>query len=228
MNGCFCGQKVYERFFGSSSSDQRLDSLAARLGLTPVGEASDAQFAVQLAGFPRADVILLTLTQPGIEPIKAIGCLTAARPGTAVLVLGGPDSDEQLLRAVQAGAVGCLRSDAPSLEVARGIHAIHRGEAWVTPAIAMRILRDIHHPGQGPSAGGSARGEPLTPREAEVLRLLADGLPNGHIAKRLGVSEATVRTHVSHILAKLHVQTRVQAALAARGQGAVRVDRQAT
>jgi DNA-binding NarL/FixJ family response regulator len=188
-------------------------------GVEIVGEACDAQNAVHQAGFTRADVILLTLMQPGIQPVEAIRCLIEARPGTSVLVLGGLHSDETLLQAVRAGAVGCLRSDIQSLELARAIHAIHRGEAWVTPAIAMRILRDIHHPGQGLSAAGSARGEPLTPRETQVLRLLADGLPNKLIAGRLSVSEATVRTHVCHILAKLHVQTRVQAALLARGQG---------
>jgi two-component system, NarL family, response regulator LiaR len=190
-------------------------------GFAIVGDASDPESALHLAGFSVADVILLSLMQPGILVIEAIERITAARPGVPVLILSGSHSDEQLLEGIRAGAMGCLRPDAHPWDIAQAIRATHRGEAWLPPALAKRILQDIHRSGHGMPAADISRGEPLTNRESEVFRLLAEGLTNPSIAERLGVSEATIRTHVSHILAKLHVRTRVQAVLFALGQSVV-------
>ncbi len=188
-------------------------------GFEIIGEAADGHQAVSAAQALNPDVILIEPVLPGLSGAEAIHQILATRPQARILVLSNLSSEDQLVATVRAGAMGCLLKDAEPLELARAIRALHRGEPWLAPALARRILYEISHPGNSRHVAGPKGFEHLTNRESTVLGLVAKGLGNRAIAGRLRVSEATVRTHVSHILGKLHLSNRVQAVLFALREG---------
>jgi DNA-binding NarL/FixJ family response regulator len=178
-------------------------------GLEVVGEAEDGQQAVREAERLKPDVILMDLVMPKLDGVGAMRALRQRLPGARVIVLTSFADDEKLLPAIQAGAAGYLLKNVQPKELARAVRAAHAGEALLDPMVAARLVEAIAQP-----AGASdAPSERLTPREREVLELIGRGLSNKRIALELGVSEKTVKTHVGHVLAKLGVSDRTQAAL---------------
>jgi NarL family two-component system response regulator LiaR len=188
--------------------------LATEADITVVGEAADGREAVAEAARLLPDVILMDLVMPELDGIEAIRRVLGARPQARILVLTSFATDDKVFPAIKAGARGYLLKDSGPEELVRAIHQVHRGESWLHPSIARKVLQEL--------AGGSSQPptqEPLTPREVEVLRLVARGLGNQQIAETLTLSEATVRSHVSAILGKLHLASRTQAALYALREG---------
>ena len=176
-----------------------------------VGEASDGAEAVALAERLLPDVVLMDLVMPELDGIEATRQIRAASPATKVIVLTSFDDDEKVFPAIKAGAAGYLLKDVRPAELAEAVRKASRGEALLAPSVAARLMQEVS--GERAAPGG------LTDRELEVLRLIARGLPNKQIAAELVVSEKTVKTHVSNILAKLHLADRTQAALYAVREG---------
>jgi DNA-binding NarL/FixJ family response regulator len=166
-----------------------------------VGEAADGDEAVAAAGELGPDVVLLDLVMPGAGGLSALGALPAAAPGARVLVLTSFGDDERVFAALRAGAAGFLLKDVEPAELVRAIRTAASGQAALSPAVATRVVAAV------------AQADELTPRERDVLRLIAQGRSNKRIALELGMAEKTVKTHVSHVLAKLGVADRTQAAL---------------
>jgi NarL family two-component system response regulator LiaR len=181
-----------------------------------VGEAEDGEEAVREAERLRPDVILMDLVMPGLDGVGAMEALRESLPGARVIVLTSFADDDRLLPAIQAGAAGYLLKDAQPAELARAVRAAHAGEALLDPSVAARLVDVIAQ------APGSDPGEQLTPREREVLALIAQGRPNKLIARELEISEKTVKAHVGRVLEKLGVSDRTQAALYAVRTGIVR------
>lgn len=179
-----------------------------------VGEAADGQEAVERARQFKPDVILLDLMMPGKDGLYAIGEIKREQPETRILVLTSYFEDEQVFPAIKAGALGYLLKDSSPRELLQAIRDIARGQSALHPAIALKVIRELNHPSDLPPTT-----DPLTAREVEVLTLLGQGMSNAEIAGRLTISERTVGTHISNILAKLHMASRTQAALYALKQG---------
>ena len=176
-------------------------------GIQIVGEAGDGAQAIREAERLRPDVILIDLVMPKLDGAAAMRELRRRLPATKAIVLTSFGDDERLLPAIEAGAAGYLLKDAEPQDVVRAIRAADAGEALLDPSVAARLVAAIAQP-----AGEQPR-ERLTPREQEVLALIARGMPNKLIARELGIAEKTVKTHVGHVLAKLGVADRTQAAL---------------
>lgn len=195
------------------------EGMVALLGSKPdieiVGLAGDGREAVELARTLRPDVVLLDLMMPRQDGLTTIPLLLRDQPETHILVLTSFGQDEQIFAAIKAGALGYLLKDSSAQELVRAIRDVARGELTLHPAIARRLLGEVNRP----AAPAAASGGTLTERELEVLRLLAEGLSNQAIAQKLTLSERTVGAHVSHILKKLHVASRTQAALYAIREG---------
>lgn len=183
-------------------------------GFEVVGEARNGEEAVSLAKEVQPDVILMDLLMPVMDGIEATRQITTLRPGTAVLVLTGTATDKDVIPAIRAGAVGYLLKDSSAAELVRGIRRVARGETSVDSTVARRLLQEVSRQREPAPAQ-----ETLTRRELEVLRLLAAGLSNRGMADQLGISERTVRSHMSHILGKLQLNSRMQAALYALREG---------
>jgi two-component system, NarL family, response regulator LiaR len=179
-----------------------------------VGEAADGEEAVAAAAEHVPDVILLDLVMPRLDGIGALRKLREAAPAARVVVLTSFGEDERLFTALRAGASGYLLKDVEPSELVRSIRTAHSGGSPLSPAVAARVVEELQ-------SGGSPAGD-LTPRELEVLCLIARGRSNKRIALELGVAEKTVKTHVSHVLAKLGLSDRTQAALYAVREGLVR------
>jgi DNA-binding NarL/FixJ family response regulator len=175
-----------------------------------VGVAADGAEAIAVAAEQAPDVVLMDLDMPGIDGIEATRRVLEDRPGTAVLVLTSFSDRPRILGAIEAGACGYLLKDVAAEEVAEGIRAAARGESPIDPRAARTILTAQSEP--DPAARLSAR-------EAEVLTLLVEGLPNKLIARRLEISEKTVKTHLTSIFRSLGVTDRTQAALWAERSG---------
>jgi NarL family two-component system response regulator LiaR len=188
--------------------------LATETGIELVGEAADGQAAVAAAVALRPDVILLDLVMPIKDGIEAIGEITELVPETRVLVLTSFGAEDKILPAIKAGAMGYLLKDTEPEELIAAIEQVYQGEYPIHPTIAEKVLREVTEPSDQPLTP-----DPLTAREVEVLRLIAQGMGNRQIAERLVLSEATVRTHVGNILGKLHLASRTQAALYAVRSG---------
>lgn len=181
--------------------------LATQDDLEVVGEAATCTEAAERAAELRPDVVLLDLVMPGGDGIEAAREIRAASPASKVIVLTSYPDDATVLPALEAGAAGYLLKDVEPRELADGVRRVHRGESLLHPAVARRVIREAVGPGAAPDR------DALTPRELDVLRLIARGLPNKLIARELGIAERTVKTHVSSIFAKLGVTDRTQAAL---------------
>jgi NarL family two-component system response regulator LiaR len=179
-----------------------------------VGEAVDGEVAVAEAQRLGPDVVLLDLAMPRLDGVAALPRLREAAPAARVIVLTSFGEDERLFAALRAGAAGFLLKDAEPAELVRAIRTAHAGQSPLSPAVAARVVEEIAHGGDR-----TPQADELTPRELEVLRLIARGRSNKRIALELGVAEKTVKTHVSHVLAKLGVSDRTQAALYAVREG---------
>jgi DNA-binding NarL/FixJ family response regulator len=188
-------------------------------GIEIVGEAADGREAVRLAKELEPDVVLMDVRMPELDGIEATRRLRQAGVEARVLVLTTFDLDEYVYAAVRAGASGFLLKDAPREQLVTAVHTVARGEALLAPAITKRLIeRFVNRP---PLAEAAPALVELSAREVEVLRLLARGLSNGEIAAELIVGEATVKTHVAHILRKLDLRDRVQAVVYAYETGLV-------
>jgi DNA-binding NarL/FixJ family response regulator len=190
-------------------------------GVTVAGQAADGDAAVALVAATSPQVVLMDLNMPVCDGVTATGRITAEHPSTRVVVLTTYADDESIIGALQAGALGYLTKDATRAEIGRAILAAADGQAVLDPGVQRRLLSAATRTPAASSAmpaGGAAApsGDPggvddLTPREADVLRLIAAGQSNREIARTLYVSEATVKTHVNRIFAKTGSRDRVQA-----------------
>ena len=190
--------------------------LEAQDDLEVVAEASDGLQAIAEAERTDPDVILMDIRMPNLDGVEA----TRRLEGRRVLILTTFDLDEYVVDALRAGASGFLLKDAPPAELVRAVRVVATGDALLSPSVTRQLL-DRVVPKLQDSTPTPARLGSLTDREREVLRLVAQGLSNAEIAERLVVSEATVKTHVSHILEKLDLRDRVQAVVVAYESGLV-------
>ena len=182
-------------------------------GIEVTGEATDGEEAIAVAERLDPDVVLMDLVMPKLDGLGAMRELRARVPRARVIVLTSFLDDDKLVPALRAGAAGYLLKNAPPRELARAVRAAHAGEALLDPVVAARLVETL--------AGDGNPLDRLTPREREVLELIGRGFPNKRIARRLEVSEKTVKTHVGHVLAKLGVTDRTQAAVVAVRAGLV-------
>jgi DNA-binding NarL/FixJ family response regulator len=187
-------------------------------GIEVVGEAALGAVAIRQASELGPGVVLMDLSMPGMSGIEATQRMAAAAPLTRVLVLTMMAEDEYVMNALLAGACGYLLKDAPIDQIVGGIQAAARGESMISPRIATRLVHRLREP---PEQALPLAGAPLTPRELQVLELLARGLDNAGIAQSLFLSQHTVKNHVSSILIKLQVENRIQAAVRAVRGGMV-------
>jgi DNA-binding NarL/FixJ family response regulator len=207
--------------------------LEAEDGIEIVGEAADGSDAVRLVELYRPDVVLMDVRMPVLDGIEATRAITTSAAGseTRVLILTTFDLDEYAFSALRAGASGFLLKDVPPTELVGAIRTVARGDAVVSPRVTRRLLEEYSDklPDLSANGGDSASNgdaypalAQLTEREREVLLAVADGLSNAEIAERLYVSEATVKSHVGRLLAKLGLRDRVQAVVFAFQSGLVR------
>lgn len=196
--------------------------LQTKSGFHVVAEAANGTEAVKRAAGHRPDVILLDLVMPGGGGIPAIKELTRQNPDTRILVLTSFAEDEKVFAAIKSGALGYLLKDSSPQELLEAIRAVHRGESFLHPSIAAKLVRELSEPwAEAVPADDSLV---LTERETAVLKLVARGLTNQEIAEKLTISERTVTTHVSNILTKLHLANRTQATLYALREGLASLD----
>ncbi|WP_029149869.1 response regulator transcription factor [Microbacterium indicum] len=194
------------------ADDQEIvrDGLVTVLGRMPgvavVGSARDGREAASLAVRERPDVVLMDLRMPVLDGAGATAEIARDAPDVAVLVLTTFDDDASIAVALRAGARGYLTKDASREDIAAAIRSVSRGQATFAPTVARRVIG-----GLAPASPPDGRLGSLTPREAEVLRLIGEGLNNGEIAERLFVSVATVKTHINNLFAKLDLRDRAQA-----------------
>ncbi len=182
--------------------------LSSREGIEVVGEAGDAEAAMVELRRTRPDVVLMDLIMPGGGGVAAIRRINAEHPEVQTLVLTSFSSEDDVIPAVAAGAAGYLLKDVAPAELEAAVRAAYRHEATLSPEVATRVMAEVAR-----GSAITAELDGLTPREVEVLRLLAAGRSNRALAAELFVSERTVKSHVSNILAKLRVTDRTQAAL---------------
>ena len=173
-----------------------------------VADVADGRAALAAVSQYAPDVVLMDLVLPEVDGVEAIRRIASERPRTRVIALTSFLDDDKVFPAVRAGAAGYLLKDVEPPELVRAIRTVHRGEVLLHPAVAARLMGEYAAGG-----GGRERLDSLTPREREVLRLIARGLSNKRIALELGIAEKTVKTHVSSILAKLGLTDRTQVAL---------------
>ncbi len=186
-------------------------------GARVIGQASNGEEAVEVCARLRPDVVLMDVRMPDVGGIEAAGRVHAADPGTRILMLTMSDDEGDLFEAIKAGASGYLLKDLPGEEVADAIRRVHDGQAIIPPGMAATLLQEFSRLSQG-SAPDESSTNHLTEREVEVLRLVARGLVNREIADTLGIAENTVKNHVRSILEKLHLHSRVEAAVYAHRQ----------
>lgn len=190
--------------------------ITAKPGLELVGEAADGNEAVLLARTHRPNIILLDMIMPNKDGLTAIEEIKAENPDVRILVLTSFSDDDTVFAAIKAGALGYLLKDSSPQQLIQAIHDVHEGKASLHPTIALKVIRELNQPTNLPPTEA-----PLTDREMETLRFVAQGLTNQEIAQKLYISERTVGKHVSNILEKLHLANRTQAALYALRQGLV-------
>ena len=202
------------------------DGLVAILTTQPdfqiIGEAASGQEALALFQQDQPDVVLLDLEMPEMDGVELIRQLRVARPDVKTVVFTAFDTDERILSALQAGAKGYLLKGAPRAELFDAIRIVHRGGSLLQPVVASRLLNQIATPATGGQVGGELV-EELTPREHEVLVLLAQGKQNKEIAAELTIAERTVKFHISSIFGKLGAGNRTEAVTIAVQQGLVKL-----
>jgi NarL family two-component system response regulator LiaR len=188
--------------------------IASEPGMEVVGEAADGIEAVEQARALRPDVILMDIVMPRQGGLEAIAQIVEEDAQARILVITSFAEDDKVFPAIKAGALGYLLKDTSPEQLLQSIYAVHRGESSLHPTIALKVIRELNNPPPLPPTG-----DPLTEREVEVLRLVAQGMTNQEIAERLVISERTVGNHVGSILAKLHLANRTQATLYALREG---------
>ena len=193
--------------------------LSKEQGMQVVGEATNGEEGVTQAQVLKPDVVLMDLVMPKLDGIEATRHITTHVPGARVLVLTSFAADDKVFPAIKAGALGYLLKDSGPDELIQAIRQVYRGEPTLASPIARKVLAELAQPPKTPLTS-----EPLTEREMVILRLVAQGMSNGEIAEQLTIAEMTVRTHVSHILGKLHLASRTQAALYALKEGLASLD----
>jgi NarL family two-component system response regulator LiaR len=193
--------------------------LATKRDMLVIAEASNGVEAIAQAQAHRPDVILMDLVMPKMDGIQATQEITTNLPGVCVLVLTSFAADEQVFPAIKAGALGYLLKDSGPQELVQAIRQVSRGEPCLDASVARKVLEELSHPAQKPLTP-----DPLTPRELDILRLIAQGHSNKEIAGKLVISEETVHAHVSNMLSKLHLASRTQAALYALKEGIASLD----
>ena len=187
-----------------------------------VGEAADGEDAVAEARRLQPEVVLMDIRMPVLDGIEATRRIVAAQPGTRVLILTTFGLDTYVYDALRAGASGFMLKDAPPEEIVAAVRIVASGEALLAPAVTRAVIEEFARQGpSGPAPSPPRALEELTPREQEVLDLLARGLSNPEICKQLVISEATAKTHVARILQKLDLRDRVQAVIYAYETGLV-------
>lgn len=184
-----------------------------------IGEAANGEEAVAQADKLHPDVILMDLVMPKMDGIAAIQQILAHQPGMRIMALTSFVAEDKVFPAIKAGAMGYLLKDSEPEELIAAIRKVNQGEPSLNPTVAKMVLGELGKP-----AGQPLTPDPLTEREVEVVRLVAQGLSNHQIADQLVIGEATVRTHVGNILNKLHLANRVQATLYALREGLVSLD----
>lgn len=188
--------------------------LSTQEGFQVMGEASSGLEAVQMADALRPNVVLMDLRMPGMDGTAATRAIRSRFPEVQVLVLTTYDTDTEIVRAIEAGAIGYLLKDVPREELYKAIYASAHGESVLSPPVAARLLGRMRSPSD----------ESLSTRELEVLSLVAKGLSNKEIARELKISEATVKTHLLHTFGKLGVDDRTAAVTVALERGILRLD----
>ena len=193
--------------------------LEAEPGVDVVAEAGDGLAALEAARRFRPDVILMDIRMPRLDGLAATARLVAAMPATRVVVLTTFDLDEYVFEALRAGASGFLLKDAPPEELVHALRVVASGEALLSPSVTRRLIEEF---ASRPVPRPDDRMQALTPREREVLVLVAGGLSNGEIATRLYLGESTVKTHLTGVMTKLGLRDRAQAVVLAYETGLVR------
>lgn len=188
--------------------------LATEPSLDIIGEAEDGFKATQLYQELKPDILLLDLLMPKMNGIEVIKAVKEFDPDAKILVLTSFAADDQVFPAIKAGALGYLLKDTDPEALVNAIRQVYQGESSLSPTVARKVLQEISQPSEKPLIP-----DPLTKREIEVLQVLAKGKSNREIGEILSISETTVRTHVSNILAKLHLASRTEAALYALKEG---------
>jgi DNA-binding NarL/FixJ family response regulator len=201
--------------------------LEAQPDIAVVGEAADGETAIRLAARFRPDVILMDVRMPGLDGLEATRRMLAAGEGVAlrIVILTTFDLDEYVYAALQAGASGFLLKDVSPEQLVSAVRTVSAGDALLAPSITRRLVERFARPAPMPAPARQAAMATLTARETEVFRLVARGMSNAEIADALVVSEATVKTHVAGILAKLDIRNRAQAVVLAYETGLVEVSR---
>jgi two-component system, NarL family, response regulator LiaR len=193
--------------------------LALEKDIEVIGEAANGREAVEQARELNPDVILMDLVMPELDGIQAIQEIKAHRPDARVLVLTSFATDDKIFPAIKAGALGYLLKDSDPAELAKAIRQVNAGEYSLHPIIARKVLQELNL-----SPKRASVDQPLTGREVEVLRMVAQGKSNRQIADELVISLGTVRAHLSNILGKLHLASRTQATLYALREGLASLD----
>ncbi|MFC6081228.1 response regulator [Sphaerisporangium aureirubrum] len=189
--------------------------LGIQAGITVVGTAADGGGAVEAVLTLNPDVVLMDVRMPGMDGVEAAAVLRRQAPGCRVIMLTTFDDEEYVVQALQAGACGYLLKDLPAARLAEAVRLAHAGVTQIDSSVADRLATTLRSP------GSPAPAATLTPRETEVLRLIATGSTNREIASRLYLSEGTVKNHISRILTRLGLRDRTQAAVYARDQGLI-------
>lgn len=194
------------------------DGIVTILSLQPslevVGEVSDGKQAIEVARKTKPDVVLLDMVMPNQDGLTTIPLLKEVLPEVRILVLTSFADSDMAYKAIKSGALGYMLKDARREQLIQAIHDVAKGQAFINPSIALKVIQDVNNPSEVLYTSS-----PLTPRELETLGLIARGLTNQEIADTLSVAERTVAKYVSSILEKLHLANRTQAALYAIREG---------
>jgi DNA-binding NarL/FixJ family response regulator len=195
--------------------------LEAETDLEVVGEAADGRAAVAAAQQLKPDVVLMDVRMPDLDGIEATRRLVSGGSSAKVLMLTTFDMDEYVYESLRVGASGFLLKDVPPEQLVAGIHAVASGEALLAPSVTRRMIEEFVRRPRNAARPAPRELDRLTAREREVLVLMARGLSNAELAQKFVVSEATVKTHVAHVLAKLGLRDRVQAVVFAYESGVI-------